>query len=160
MVVGGGNTAVGDAIYLSRIAAKVILVHRRDTLRATKIYHGKLEECPNIELLWNSRIEEILSESGAVKGVVIADTKSGETRQITCDGVFVSIGREPNTALLRDTSLLDEKGYIIAGEDTETKIAGVYAAGDVRRKHLRQVVTAAADGAVAIDRIEEYLLNH
>ena len=157
-VVGGGNTAVGDAIYLSRIAKRVILIHRRDSLRATRVYHDGLSGCENVEILWNKRVEKILAEKRVI-GVRLSDTVDNTESEIECDGVFVSIGREPNTSLLKSTLLLDGKGYVKADESTETEIEGVYAVGDVRTKRLRQVITAAADGAVAIDAIEEFLMK-
>ncbi|MBQ8822598.1 MAG: thioredoxin-disulfide reductase [Lachnospiraceae bacterium] len=156
VVVGGGNSAVADALYLSRVAEKVILVHRRDELRATKVYQEQLKDAENVEICWNSAVEEIIYED-KVKGVKLRDTQSGEIREISCDGVFVSIGRNPVTGLLEGQLLLDEGGYIVAGENTETSISGVFAAGDVRSKALRQVVTAVADGAVAVHFAEGYL---
>lgn len=156
VVVGGGNSAVADALYLSRVAEKVILVHRRDALKATKIYQEQIMNTANVEICWNSAVEEILYED-KVRGVKLKDTQSGEIRSLSCDGIFVSIGRNPVTDLVEGQLLLDENGYIIAGENTETSISGVFAAGDVRSKALRQVVTAVADGAVAVHFAEEYL---
>lgn len=156
MVVGGGNSAVADALYLSRVAEKVILVHRRDSLRATKIYGQQLEQAPNVEIRWNSAVEELIYDD-KVRGVKLKDTVSGEVTDVTCDGIFVSIGRNPVTGFLGGQLPLDENGYILAGESTETGISGVYAAGDVRTKALRQVVTAVADGATAVHFAEEYL---
>ena len=155
-VVGGGNTAAADALYLSRVAKKVFLVHRRDTLRATRVYHAPLFAAENIEFCWNSTVKEILSD-GRVTGLRIADVKTGEAREIAVDGVFVSVGRVPATELFRGQVTLDEAGYIVAGEDTKTNLAGVFAVGDVREKPLRQIVTATADGAVAVAAVEEYL---
>ena len=148
IVVGGGNSAVSDALYLSRLAKKVYLVHRRDTLRATRIYHDPLLKADNVEFLWDSAITEILYES-RVSGATVTNLKSGETAVIHCDGIFVSIGRVPAAAFLDGAVAQDQHGYIIAGEDTKTSIPGVFAAGDIRTKDLRQVVTAVADGAVA-----------
>lgn len=156
VVVGGGNTAAADALLLSRIAKKVIVVHRRDTLRATKIYHEPLMNAPNVEFRWNNAISELLYEQ-KLSGVRIRDVSSGEQTTIECDGVFVSIGRAPATALVKDQLELDRTGYIIAGESTETNLPGVFAVGDVRTKVLRQVVTAVADGAMAVHHAEEYL---
>ena len=147
---------MADALYLSRMAEKIILVHRRDELRATKVYQEQLKNAENVEICWNSAVEEIIYED-KVKGVKLKDTQSGETRELSCDGVFVSIGRNPVTGLLEGQLLLDEGGYIVAGENTETSISGVFAAGDVRSKALRQVVTAVADGAVAVHFAEGYL---
>ena len=158
-VVGGGNTAAADALLLSRIAKKVILIHRRDTLRATKIYHEPLRKAENIEFRWNSAVVDLLSE-GKLTGVVVKDLVSGETESIAVDGVFVSIGRQPASGLVTDQLELDASGYIVAGESTETSLPGVYAVGDVRTKALRQVVTAVADGAAAAHHAEEYLSRH
>lgn len=156
VVVGGGNTAAADAMLLSRVAKKVILVHRRDTLRATKIYHEPLMNAPNVEFCWNSTVTE-LQHDGKVHGVRIRNVNTGEESIIDCDGVFVSIGRSPATQLVRDQLRLDPSGYIIADESTRTSIPGVFAVGDVRTKALRQVVTAVADGAMASYYAEEYL---
>ena len=156
VVVGGGNTAAADAMTLSRIAKKVIVVHRRDTLRATKVYHDALLNAPNIEFRWNSAITE-LQQSGKLTGVKIRNLLTGEEAEIPCDGLFVSIGRAPATKLVEGLLELDESGYIVAGESTETSIPGVYAVGDLRTKALRQIVTAVADGAMAAHSAESYL---
>ena len=156
VVVGGGNTAAADAMTLSRIAKKVIVVHRRDTLRATKVYHDALLNAPNIEFRWNSAITE-LQQSGKLTGVKIRNLLTGEEAEIPCDGLFVSIGRAPATKLVEGLLELDEGGYIVAGESTQTSIPGVYAVGDIRTKALRQIVTAVADGAMAAHSAEEYL---
>jgi len=148
-VVGGGNTAAADALLLSRVAQKVILIHRRDSLRASKVYHKPLMEAENVEFLWNSALTEIRQGEILVNG--------GD--RIPCDGVFVAIGRQPETELVKDVLHLDENGYVLAGESTCTNIPGVYAVGDVRTKGLRQIITAAADGAVAVHQAEEYLAN-
>lgn len=156
VLVGGGNSAAADALYLSRVVKKVILVHRRDSLRATKIYHEPLMNAENVEFYWNSQVTKIKAE-GAVKGAVLQNTQTGELTEIACDGVFISIGRQPVTAFLQGQLALDEAGYIIADETTKTGVPGVFAAGDVRTKTLRQVVTAASDGAVAADMIERFV---
>lgn len=156
VVVGGGNTAAADALLLSRIAEKVILVHRRDTLRATKIYHEPLRQAENVEFQWNSRVKELLHEA-KITGVRLTNVNTGEESTIPCDGVFVSVGRKPATEFLADQVKLDENGYVVAGEDTKTNIPGVYAVGDMRTKELRQIVTAVADGAVAVHEAEKYL---
>jgi len=158
VLVGGGNSAAADAMVLSRIAKKVILVHRRDTLRATKIYHDPLMKAENIEFRWNSAISEILHD-GVVKGVKLRDTVTGEESEVACEGIFVSIGRKPATELVKDQLTLDESGYIVADETTRTNLPGVFAVGDVRTKALRQVVTATADGAVAAHFADEYLAS-
>lgn len=156
VVIGGGNSAVSDALYLSRLASKVILIHRRDTLKATKIYHEPLMKCENVEFYWNSRVEEFLTDV-KVSGIKITNIKTGKQTEIACDGVFVSIGRKPITEFLSNQVLLDNMGYIVADESTKTNVDGVFAVGDVRTKALRQVVTAVADGAVAVHYAEEYL---
>ena len=158
VVVGGGNTAAADALVLSRICEKVILVHRRDTLRATKIYHEPLMKTENIEFRWNSTVSELLSE-GKLNGIKIKDIKTGEESIIKCDGIFVSVGRKPATELVKGQLELDPSGYILADESTKTNLPGVYAIGDVRTKKLRQVVTAVADGAIAAHEAEEYLVE-
>ena len=156
VVVGGGNSAAADALLLSRIAKKVILVHRRDTLRATKVYHEPLMKAENVEFMWNSVVSELL-HGDKVTGVRLENVTTGEESVVECDGVFVSVGRKPATGFLMGQVALDENGYVIAGETTQTNIPGVYAIGDMRTKQLRQVVTAVADGAVAVHMAEEYL---
>lgn len=154
-VVGGGNSAAQDALYLSHLAKKVYLIHRRDSLRATKIYHDPLLKAENVEFIWDSAVKEHIVD-GRIKGAVIENLKSGEMRELYFDGLFVSIGRRPATELFSEIDK-DVSGYIVAGEDTKTNIDGVFAVGDVRTKVLRQVVTAVGDGAVAAHFAEEYI---
>ena len=156
VVVGGGNSAVADAALLSRIARKVIIVHRRDTLRATKIYHDSLANAENVEFVWDSVVSELISD-GRLKAIRVRNVKSGEESEIACDGLFVSVGRKPASGLFDGRLELDRSGYIVAGESTKTSVPGVFAVGDVRTKTLRQVVTAVADGAVAVHHAQEYL---
>ena len=156
VVVGGGNSAAADALLLSRVAKKVILVHRRNTLRAEKIFHEPLMKAENVEFHWDSAVTELLHEE-RVTGVRLRNVHTGEETQVECDGVFVSVGRKPASQLVQGQLELDEGGYVVAGESTETNIPGVYAAGDVRTKRLRQVVTAVADGAAAVHEAQEYL---
>ena len=158
VVVGGGNTAAADALQLSRICKKVIIVHRRDTLRATKVYHQPLLNAPNVEFLWNSTVSELL-QNGRLTGVKVQNLITGEEKEISADGLFVSIGRKPNSSLVQGQMELDEAGYIVADESTATSLPGVFAVGDVRTKNVRQIVTAAADGAVAAHYAEEYLAS-
>ena len=155
-VIGGGNSAVADALQLARVAAKVIIVHRRDSLRADKVYHEPLMKLPNVEFRWNSAVSEILAD-GKVYGLRLWDTATGEMSEIAVDGVFVSIGRKPASDLVKGQAELDRGGYVIADETTRTNIPGFYAVGDVRTKEVRQVVTAVADGAVAVHYASEYL---
>ena len=159
VVAGGGNSAVADALLLSRIAQKVILVHRRDSLRAEKIYHDQLTHTANVEFRWNSTVTELLHDEH-LTGVHLKDTVTGEESTLACDGLFVSVGRKPATELVDGQLTLDDHGYIAAGESTETSIPGVYAVGDVRTKALRQIVTAVADGAVAVHMAEEYIARN
>lgn len=158
-VVGGGNTAAADALYLARLVKKVYLIHRRDTLRATKIYHEPLMRAQNVEFIWNSTVEDYIVD-GDIVGARIKDLRTGETSDLSFDGIFVSIGRKPATEIFE--GILDLKdGYIVADESTRTSVDGVYAVGDVRTKALRQVVTAVGDGATAVHYAEEYLAeNH
>lgn len=156
VVVGGGNSAAADALLLSRVAEKVIIVHRRDTLRATKVYHEPLMQAKNVEFYWNSQVIG-LEHGQKLTGLRLKNVISGEETGITCDGLFVSVGRNPATSLFAGQLALDSAGYIPAGETTETEIPGVYAVGDVRTKQLRQIVTAVADGAIAVHMAEEYL---
>ena len=159
VVVGGGNSAVADALLLSRIAKKVILVHRRDTLRATKVYHDQLRKAENVEFRWNSAVAQLLHQE-KVTGVRLRNVLTGEEETLDCDGVFVSVGRKPVTDFLAGAVALDGSGYVVADETTATSVRGVYAVGDVRTKLLRQVVTAVADGAMAVHMAEEYLAEN
>ena len=159
MVVGGGNSAAADALYLSRLAKKVYLVHRRDTLKATKIYHEPLLNSENVEFVWDSVVSDYIVDD-RISGAKIKNIKSGSESEINCDGIFISIGRKPATEFLKGIIDLDSNGYIIADESTKTNIDGVFAVGDVRTKALRQVVTAVADGAVAVHYAEEYLSTY
>lgn len=157
-VVGGGNSAAADALVLSRVAKKVFLIHRRDQLRATKIYHTPLMAAENVEFKWDSVVTQLLHDE-RLTGVKLRNLLTGEESVLPLDGLFISVGRSPNTELFRGQLKLDEGGYIVADESTATNIPGVYAVGDVRTKRVRQVVTAAADGAVAAHSVEEYLLG-
>ncbi len=159
VVVGGGNTAAADALYLSNLAKKVYVIHRRDTLRATKIYHDPLMRTDNVEFIWNSTVSDFILDNGKLVGVKITDKIDGTDQELNIDGVFVSIGRRPATEFLATDILLDDGGYIVADETTRTSIDGVYAVGDIRTKAVRQVVTAVSDGAVCVHFAEEYLAN-
>ncbi len=151
-VIGGGNTAAADALLLARVAEKVILIHRRDTLRASQVYHRPLMEAKNVEFCWNTQVQEIRPGE-----ILLKDTQTGEVTARACDGVFVGIGRQPVTELTAGQLMLDGQGYIIADESTRTDLPGVFAVGDVRTKALRQIVTAVSDGAAAVTSAEEYL---
>ena len=155
-VIGGGNSAAADAMYLSRLAEKVYVIHRRDALRAERVYHEPLMKAENVEFVWDSRVSEFITDT-RVKGIKVKNVKTEKETEVFCDGVFVSIGRKPATDFLKGSIELDENGYIVADESTRTSAEGVFAAGDIRTKALRQVVTAAADGAVAAHYAEEYI---
>lgn len=155
-VVGGGDTALGDALYLSKIAEKVYLIHRRDTFRANRALQELVKKTPNIEVILNAVPTKVMGEK-RVEGLEIS--VSGETRNLEVNGVFVAIGSVPNTGILDGICDLDQNGYIIAGEDGITSSDGFFAAGDVRTKALRQVVTAVSDGANCVLSAENYINN-
>ncbi len=155
-VVGGGNSAVEDALYLSSLVERVYLIHRRDTLRAEGVLAEALLKCENVTFLWNTQVTGIVGDA-RFEGLCLVDTKTAQETTLVADGAFVSIGREPSNALFADVLETDAYGYVKADESTRTSVAGVYAVGDVRTKALRQVVTAVADGAVAVHYIKEYL---
>lgn len=156
VVVGGGNAAAEDAVFLSGLCKKVYLVHRRDELRADKAIQEKVFGCENIEMVWESIPLEILGQD-EVTGIKIRNVKTGEERELDTDGVFIAVGIVPNTTPVEDQLELDENGYICAGEEGITSAAGVFAAGDIRTKALRQVVTAVSDGANAVASVQKYL---
>ena len=155
-VIGGGNAAVEEALFLTKFASKAYIVHRRDQLRAAKLAQKKAFENPKIEFIWDSVLGEIKGDK-TVEKVIVKNVKTGEESELSVDGVFVYIGTQANSDLLRGLVDLDERGYVIAAEDTVTKVPGLYAAGDLRKKPIKQVVTAAADGAVAAMQAEKYL---
>lgn len=157
IIVGGGNSAIADALYLEKICKSVTLIHRRDTLRASKIYERQLANS-NIHFIWNSRIKEILSDK-KVTGAIIENLLTKETQTVEAQGIFVAIGRVPDTMIFKDQLAFDKQGYIIADETCQTNVPGVFAIGDVRVKPLRQIVTAVSDGAVASKFAEEYLAS-
>ena len=156
IVIGGGNSAAEDALYLSRMVETVTLIHRRDSLRADKVCREPLMRAENVKFIWNSTVTKLLAEE-KITGVRVRDEISGEEREVMADGVFVSIGRVPATDIFKGKIDLDEAGYIIADESAKTSVPGVFVAGDVRTKTLRQIVTAVSDGATAVHFAEEYL---
>lgn len=155
-VVGGGDAAVEEAMFLTRFVKKVLLIHRRGELRATKIVQKRAFDNPKIEFLWHSVVDEIYGNI-IVEGIKVRDVRSNEIKDINVDGVFLYVGNRPNSQLVKDMITLDDKGYIITDENMLTSQAGIYAAGDVRSKLLRQVVTAVGDGAIAAVAAEKYL---
>ena len=158
VVVGGGNVAVEDAILLSRTCKKVYLVHRRDELRAEKILQESFFACKNVEIIWDS-IPLSIEGTDKVEALKIQNKKTHEESFIETDGVFIAVGIVPGTEKFKDLVKLDEAGYIVAGEDGITSEPGIFAAGDIRTKNLRQVVTAVADGANAVASVQRYLLD-
>lgn len=157
-VIGGGDVAVEDAVYLARICRKVWLVHRRDSLRAARSLQDKVKSCDNVEFLWNRTAVSIYG-SDLVDGLRMRHVPDGKEQDLPVDGVFIAVGMHPNTEAVRDRIPCDERGYIVAGEDCATKVRGIYAAGDIRTKQVRQIVTAVADGACAVASAERYLLT-
>lgn len=156
-VVGGGDVAVEDAIFLARGCEKVYLIHRRDELRAAKSLQEKLFACENVEVIWDTVVDEINGEDH-VESIKLRNVKTGENKYMDMDGVFVAVGILPNSQMVQGMVDVDEGGYILAGEDCATSREGVFAAGDIRKKPLRQIVTAVADGANAITAVQEYLM--
>ena len=157
-LVGGGDVALEDALYLSKLCEKVYLIHRRDELRGAKLLQQRVFDAENIEFLGSSEITQITG-SGMVEQITVADRKSSTARELAVSGVFIAVGMEPQNALVQGLVALDDAGYIIAGEDCRTSVPGIYAVGDIRTKQLRQVVTAVADGAVAVSSLEQDLLE-
>ncbi|MFR3360025.1 MAG: NAD(P)/FAD-dependent oxidoreductase, partial [Eubacterium sp.] len=153
-VVGGGDVALEDALYLSNICEKVYLIHRRDGLRGAKMLQQKIKETENIEFLPFYEVQEICGD-GKVEKVILKQNQTGETRNLELSGIFIAIGMDPQNEAAQGLVDLDATGYIVAGEDCRTSHSGIYAAGDIRTKQLRQVVTAVADGATAISSIEQ-----
>ncbi len=155
-VVGGGDVAVEDAVYLARICRKVYLVHRRESLRAARSLQNKLADCDNVEILWNRTLSAV-SGAELVEKITLRQVKDGAEEELPVDGVFIAVGMRPNTKAFLDSVPCDEKGYVLAGEDCVTKVPGIFAAGDLRTKQVRQIITAVADGACAVVSAERYL---
>lgn len=155
-VVGGGDVAVEDAIFLARLCKKVYVIHRRDEFRAAKSLTTKLMAMENVEIIWDSKVDEILGNT-QVEQLRIKNIKTEESRVLDVDGTFIAIGYNPSSEVYKDVVKLDQSGFIIASENCETNIPGVFAAGDIRTKDLRQIITAASDGANAITAVEKYL---
>lgn len=158
VVVGGGDSAVEEALFLTRFASKVTIIHRRDQLRAQKIIQKRAFDNDKIEFIWDHTVEEILGD-GLVSGVRIKHTKTGETKEFPCGGVFIYIGMDPITDCVRDLGITNENGYVVVDEDMKTSVAGVFSAGDVNEKMLRQIITATGDGSVAALSAQQYVEN-
>lgn len=157
-VVGGGDVALEDALFLARGCEKVYLIHRRDELRGAKILQEQVKQTENIQIIWNSVVKEIQGE-GKVEKIVVHNNIEETDAQLEVQGIFIAVGIQPNSEVVKDIVELDEQGYVKALEDTETSQPGIFAAGDIRTKQLRQVITAAADGANAVTSVERYLLQ-
>ena len=157
-IVGGGDVAVEDAIFLARGCNKVYVIHRREELRAAKILQEKLFSLKNVEMVWNSVVESIKGED-QVEALQITNKKDGSKKMLNVDGVFIAVGTVPDASLVKDIVELDEGGYVVADETGVTSAPGIFVAGDVRTKQLRQIVTAAGDGANAITSVERYLIH-
>jgi thioredoxin reductase (NADPH) len=155
-VIGGGDTALEDALYLSRLCRKVYVIHRRGQLRAQKILRHKAVEETKIEFVWHTVVKEIKGE-GVVKTILLESLKDGQQRELAVAGVFIAVGQRPNTDLVRGVIELDDMGYVITDQDCVTSVAGIFAAGDVREKGLRQLTTAVGDGALAAAAAERYI---
>jgi thioredoxin reductase (NADPH) len=158
-VVGGGDTAVEDALHLSRIAEKVYLISRSDTLTANKVAQEKLFKTDNVEIIWNSIVTKLYGEE-KLNEIQVENSENKKIIQLEMDGLFVAVGSNPSTELVKGLVDLNKQGYIIADESCKTSIDGIFAIGDIRTKAVRQVLTAAADGAVSIYEAEKYLINH
>jgi thioredoxin reductase (NADPH) len=157
-VNGGGDVAVEDAIFLSRFSSKVYLIHRRNELRAAKILQDEMLAIPNVEVIWDSVVKEIKGED-KVTTLKVENVKDGQTSDVPVDGIFVAIGIHPSTDLFANLVKCDEQGYVIAGEDGATSAPGVFVAGDCRKKRLRQIVTAVADGANAVTSVQDFMVG-
>lgn len=155
IVVGGGDVAVEDAIFLARSCSKVYIIHRRDAFRAARQLQDTLFKQQNIEVIWNTTVEKIMGD-GQVEAVEIKNVITGEKRDLETDGIFIAVGIYPNSEMFQDIVKMDEKGYIVANEDGKTSRAGIFVAGDVRTKRLRQIITAASDGANAVESVSDY----
>lgn len=155
-VIGGGDVAIEDAIFLARICKKVYVIHRRDEFRAAKTLSTRLMSMDNVEICWNETVSNILGEDH-VTGLRVKNVKTQEERELEIDGVFIAVGTTPNSNMVEGVVAMDQGGYVVADETCKTSAPGIFAAGDVRTKHLRQVITAASDGACAITSVENYL---
>ncbi|WP_088104666.1 thioredoxin-disulfide reductase [Halalkalibacter urbisdiaboli] len=157
VVVGGGDSAVEEAVYLTRFASKVTVIHRRDQLRAQKILQDRAFNNDKIDFIWNHVVKEINAENGKVGSVTIEDTETGEQKDFKTDGVFIYIGMLPLNESVKNLGILNEEGYVVTNQEMETKVPGIFAAGDVREKSLRQIVTATGDGSLAAQNVQHYV---
>ena len=156
-VIGGGDSAVEEGMYLTRFADKVTIIHRRDELRAQKIIQDRAFDNEKIEFIWNKQVESVNEKDGVIGSLTLVDTKDGSKSEFDTQGMFVYVGTDPLTAPFKDLDILDENGYVVTNEDMETKVPGIYAAGDVSEKLLRQIVTATGDGSIAAQAAQKYI---
>lgn len=159
VVLGGGDSAVEEAVYLTRVASKVTIIHRRDQLRAQKILQERAFSNEKIEFIWNKEVTSINEGNGKVNTVTLKDTKTGEQSQFPADGVFIYVGTLPLNGVFKNLDITNEEGYVVTDEAMATKIPGIYAAGDIRDKTLRQIVTATGDGSIAAQSVQHYIEN-
>ncbi|MDP1421435.1 thioredoxin-disulfide reductase [Peribacillus simplex] len=159
VVLGGGDSAVEEAVYLTRVASKVTIIHRRDQLRAQKILQERAFSNEKIEFIWNKEVTSINEGNGKVNTVTLKDTKTGEQSQFPADGVFIYVGTLPLNGAFKNLDITNEEGYVVTDEAMATKIPGIYAAGDIRDKTLRQIVTATGDGSIAAQSVQHYIEN-
>lgn len=157
VVVGGGDSAVEEGVYLTRFASKVTIVHRRDQLRAQKILQQRAFDNDKVEFIWNHTVKEIREKDGKVGSVLLVNTKTGEEQEFSTDGVFIYIGMLPLNEAVRHLGITNEEGYVVTNEKMETSIPGIFAAGDIREKPLRQIVTATGDGSIAAESAQKYV---
>lgn len=160
VVVGGGDSAVEEAIYLTQFAKSVTIVHRRDQLRAQEIIQERAFANDKISFLWNKTVEEIKGGDRQVEGVVLKDTQTGDLSELACGGVFIYVGLDPVSSMVADLGITDQTGWVVTNEQMATSIPGLFAVGDIRQKHLRQITTAVGDGAVAGQQVYQYLVEH
>jgi thioredoxin reductase (NADPH) len=158
-VVGGGDTALEDALYLSRLARKVFVIHRRDQLRAQKVIQDRAMNNDTIEIIWDT-VPKAITGEGMGKTFLLENVKDATKRELAVSGVFIAVGQNPNTDFVRGVLALDDKGYIVTDNDCATSVPGIFAAGDVRQKNLRQISTAVGDGALAVAAVEKYIEGH
>ncbi|MFC5602417.1 thioredoxin-disulfide reductase [Sporosarcina koreensis] len=157
VVIGGGDSAVEEGAYLTRFADKVTIIHRRDELRAQKILQDRAFANEKINFIWNSTVKQVNEKDGKIGSITLVNTKDGTETVMDTEGMFVYIGMDPLTAPFKHLGILDEHGYVVTNEEMETKVPGIYAAGDVRQKMLRQVVTATGDGSIAAQACQKYI---
>lgn len=157
VVIGGGDSAVEEGVYLTRFASKVTIIHRRDKLRAQPILQERAFNNEKIEFIWNSTVKEMVGKDGKVGSVMLVNTQTGEEEEFQTEGVFVYIGMLPLNEAVKDLGITNSEGYVVTNEEMETEVAGIFAAGDIREKMLRQIITATGDGSIAAQSAQKYI---